>query len=174
MILLYDLFSDYRVTIDFMWNNDPEALVRINMVSDNKMSSRFPGPRMVAATVAASLGTCTSGVCCAYNGAQTVIETFVNQSFYDHYDIALSDTGLDALWGALSAQTDIGAIFGSLLINRFSEKFGRNKTGLLINSVIIIIGSILQSVSLACNACELLFLRRFICGFSLGLACIGN
>ncbi len=122
---------------------------------------------LILSTAAASFfGTVANGYQEILNCPQSLIEPFVNESIYLHYGVALSESHLTIVWSLLCGMLDFGAVFGALLMPIFAEKYGRNKTSLVINQLTTITGALLQALALPTFCCELLFIGRFIIGFA--------
>ncbi|XP_043227935.1 solute carrier family 2, facilitated glucose transporter member 1-like isoform X3 [Amphibalanus amphitrite] len=102
------------------------------------------------------------------NSPKTIIEQWVNGTYYSRYSEYISPEGITGIWSVTVSIFCVGGMLGAMFTGMFSDKFGR-KGGLLINNLFAIIGGILQGFSPLAGSYEMLIVGRFFCGVNCGL-----
>ncbi|XP_043918979.1 solute carrier family 2, facilitated glucose transporter member 1 [Protopterus annectens] len=103
------------------------------------------------------------------NAPQTVIESFLNQTWYRRYEQYISSSTLTTLWSLAVSIFSVGGMIGSFSVGLFVNRFGRRNSMLFVN-ILAFIASALMGLSKIANSFEMLIIGRFIIGLYSGLS----
>uniref|UniRef100_A0A914UMU1 Major facilitator superfamily (MFS) profile domain-containing protein n=1 Tax=Plectus sambesii TaxID=2011161 RepID=A0A914UMU1_9BILA len=104
----------------------------------------------------------------AMNVLQEFIMPFANQSFYDHYGVALTANGYSWLWSSLQSVQSVGIMISVFLFAPLMDNFGRRNTVMIFSSGIMLAGLIFQILAKSSNSFEMFGSGQFLCGVSQG------
>jgi SP family facilitated glucose transporter-like MFS transporter 1 len=102
------------------------------------------------------------------NAPQKIISQFINTTYDERHGEYMSTSQVTTWWSLAVSIYCVGGIFGGLLTGVVADRLGR-KGGLLWNNVAVLVGVVLELLSKAVSAYELLILGRLILGFNSGL-----
>ncbi|KAG5835297.1 solute carrier family 2, facilitated glucose transporter member 1-like [Anguilla anguilla] len=136
------------------------------MDSDSK---KVTGPLVMAVGVAV-IGSLQFGYNTGViNAPQSIIEEFMNETWFDRYNEKISENSLTTLWSLSVAIFSIGGIFGSFSVGLFVNRFGR-KYSMLMANVLAFVAAALMGFSKMAASWEMLIIGRFIVGLYSGLS----
>ncbi|KAM3878550.1 solute carrier family 2, facilitated glucose transporter member 1 [Diretmus argenteus] len=103
------------------------------------------------------------------NAPQKIIETFINETWFERYQEPIPETSLTSLWSIAVAIFSVGGIFGSFSVGLFVNRFGR-KNSMLMANVLAFVAAILMGFSKMSSSWEMLIIGRFVVGLYSGLS----
>ncbi|CAJ1050208.1 solute carrier family 2%2C facilitated glucose transporter member 1 [Xyrichtys novacula] len=103
------------------------------------------------------------------NAPQTVIETFINDTWRDRYQEEITPGSLTGIWSIAVSIFSVGGIFGSFSVGLFVNRFGRRNSMLMAN-VLSFIAAALMGFSKLASSWEMLIAGRFVVGLYSGLS----
>ncbi len=134
------------------------------------MADRPTGGLLLACLVHSSLGMSAYYYFSCINVPQELLQTFVNQSVYQHYDISLTGSQLRWLWSLTACSLIVGSIIGSMLLNHMVERFGSRDKSMVFHNLFMIAAGSAQMLAFPLNCFELLILGRLLAGLSVTIA----
>uniref|UniRef100_A0A1A8BK36 Solute carrier family 2 (Facilitated glucose transporter), member 1b n=1 Tax=Nothobranchius kadleci TaxID=1051664 RepID=A0A1A8BK36_NOTKA len=127
----------------------------------------FPLMMSVGAAVIGSLQFgYNSGV---INAPQKIIETFINETWYDRYKEPIPKSALTIIWSITISIFSVGGMIGSFSVGLFVNRLGRRNSMLTAN-VLAFIAAALMGFSKIANSWEMLIIGRFVIGLHSGLS----
>ncbi|KAL8179958.1 UNVERIFIED_CONTAM: hypothetical protein K2H54_000847 [Gekko kuhli] len=96
------------------------------------------------------------------------IHKFLNESWRERHQAALSPGMLTLLWSTVASIFSLGGLFGAHLGGSLAIRLGR-KGGLLTNNFIAILAALLMGISSPTGLFELLIVGRFLIGMNTGI-----
>ncbi|XP_028261178.1 solute carrier family 2, facilitated glucose transporter member 1 [Parambassis ranga] len=103
------------------------------------------------------------------NAPQTIIENFINETWFERYNEPITKNTITALWSLAIAIFSVGGILGSFSVGLFVNRFGRRNSMLMAN-VLAFIAAILMGFSKMASSWEMLIAGRFVVGLYSGLS----
>ncbi|KAJ8384276.1 hypothetical protein AAFF_G00207370 [Aldrovandia affinis] len=103
------------------------------------------------------------------NAPQKIIESFLNDTWFDRYAEPIPSSYRTSLWSISVAIFSVGGIFGSFSVGLFVNRFGRRNSMLMAN-VLAFISAILMGFSKLAGSFEMLIIGRFVVGLYSGLS----
>ncbi|TDH13688.1 hypothetical protein EPR50_G00035920 [Perca flavescens] len=103
------------------------------------------------------------------NAPQKIIEKFINETYFERYQEAISKTTLTAIWSLAVSIFSVGGIVGSFSVGLFVNRFGRRNSMLMAN-VLAFIAAALMGFSKMASSWEMLIVGRFVVGLYSGLS----
>ncbi|XP_029907519.1 solute carrier family 2, facilitated glucose transporter member 1 isoform X1 [Myripristis murdjan] len=103
------------------------------------------------------------------NAPQKIIETFINETWFERYNDPITETTLTSLWSISVAIFSVGGIFGSFSVGLFVNRFGR-KNSMLMANVLAFAAAALMGFSKMSSSWEMLIIGRFVVGLYSGLS----
>ncbi|KAF1392020.1 hypothetical protein PFLUV_G00048150 [Perca fluviatilis] len=103
------------------------------------------------------------------NAPQKIIENFINETYFERYQEAISKTTLTAIWSVAVSIFSVGGIVGSFSVGLFVNRFGRRNSMLMAN-VLAFIAAALMGFSKMASSWEMLIVGRFVVGLYSGLS----
>ncbi|MEQ2255877.1 hypothetical protein ILYODFUR_018416 [Ilyodon furcidens] len=103
------------------------------------------------------------------NAPTTFIQTFINETFLQRWDIQLEDYQVTLVWTIIVSIFSLGGLAGALLAGPMTIRFGR-KNCLLLNNVFLMSGALLALTSRAAGSFEMIILSRFLIGINAGIS----
>ncbi|XP_053308783.1 solute carrier family 2, facilitated glucose transporter member 11-like [Spea bombifrons] len=97
------------------------------------------------------------------------IQGFINNTWYQRYGTTLNPDTVMLLWSFIVSVYSIGGLIGSLVVGYLSVTFGRKKTQLY-NNVVVLLGALLMGISRTANSFEMIILGRFLYGINAGVS----
>ncbi|CAF3404240.1 unnamed protein product [Rotaria sp. Silwood1] len=101
------------------------------------------------------------------NAPSELIKNDMNEIYIKRYNSTISAYNQDILYSTAISVIALGGVLGGLLATPLSDRFGR-KTGLLLNNIPAVIGSILMVISKFIASFEAFIVGRILIGFSAG------
>ncbi|XP_028431160.1 solute carrier family 2, facilitated glucose transporter member 1 isoform X2 [Perca flavescens] len=98
-----------------------------------------------------------------------IIEKFINETYFERYQEAISKTTLTAIWSLAVSIFSVGGIVGSFSVGLFVNRFGRRNSMLMAN-VLAFIAAALMGFSKMASSWEMLIVGRFVVGLYSGLS----
>ncbi|XP_013864997.1 solute carrier family 2, facilitated glucose transporter member 1 [Austrofundulus limnaeus] len=103
------------------------------------------------------------------NAPQKVIESFINETWFDRYQEQVTKSSLTAIWSIAVSIFSVGGIFGSFSVGLFVNRLGRRNSMLAAN-VLAFIAAALMGFSKMASSWEMLIAGRFVVGLFSGLS----
>ncbi|XP_030632542.1 LOW QUALITY PROTEIN: solute carrier family 2, facilitated glucose transporter member 1 [Chanos chanos] len=103
------------------------------------------------------------------NAPQKIIETFLNETWFDRYEEPITKSSLTSLWSVAVAIFSVGGIIGSFSVGLFVNRFGRRNSMLMVN-VLAFLAAALMGFSKMGGSWEMLIIGRFVIGLYSGLS----
>ncbi|KAL6112058.1 slc2a11 [Pungitius sinensis] len=103
------------------------------------------------------------------NAPATFIQTFVNETFLERWDIQLEDYQVTLVWSIIVSIFSLGGFAGSLIAGPMTIRFGR-KNCLLLNNVFLMTGAVLAVTSRAAKSFEMIIISRVLVGINAGIS----
>ncbi|CAF2965928.1 unnamed protein product [Rotaria sp. Silwood2] len=101
------------------------------------------------------------------NAPSQLIKNYISEIYIKRYNSTIGAYEQDILYSTAISVVALGGVFGGLLATPLSDRFGR-KTGLLLNNIPAIIGSILMVISKFIASFEAFIIGRILIGFTAG------
>ncbi|XP_048370092.1 solute carrier family 2, facilitated glucose transporter member 11-like isoform X2 [Sphaerodactylus townsendi] len=140
------------------------------LLKDAGHRRKLPTWMLFLATCAAGIGgTFQYGYNVSVINAPTEhIHKFLNDTWWERYQAALSPGMLTLLWSTVASIFSLGGLFGAHLGGRLAIWLGR-KGGLLMNNFIAVLAALLMGISSPTGLYELLIAGRFLIGVNTGI-----
>uniref|UniRef100_A0A146RHV5 Monocarboxylate transporter 7 n=1 Tax=Fundulus heteroclitus TaxID=8078 RepID=A0A146RHV5_FUNHE len=103
------------------------------------------------------------------NAPTTFIQTFINETFLQRWDIQLEDFQVTLVWTIIVSIFSLGGFAGALIAGPMTIRFGRKKC-LLLNNVFLMSGALLALTSRAAGSFEMIVLSRVLIGINAGIS----
>ncbi|XP_076012894.1 solute carrier family 2, facilitated glucose transporter member 11-like [Genypterus blacodes] len=103
------------------------------------------------------------------NAPTTFIQTFINETFRERWDIQLQDYQVTLLWTIIVSIFSLGGLAGALIAGPMTIRFGRKKC-LLMNNVFLMSGALLALTSRAAKSFEMIIISRVLIGINAGIS----
>ncbi|TNN84367.1 Solute carrier family 2, facilitated glucose transporter member 11 [Liparis tanakae] len=97
------------------------------------------------------------------------IQTFVNETFLERWDIQLEDYQVTLVWTIIISIFSFGGFAGSLIAGPMTIRFGRKKC-LLLNNIFLMTGALLAVTSRAAKSFEMILIARVLVGINAGIS----
>ncbi|CAF0966363.1 unnamed protein product [Rotaria sordida] len=101
------------------------------------------------------------------NAPSELIKNYINEVSVKRYNSTISAYNQDILYATAISVVALGGVLGGLAALPLTDRFGR-KTGLLLNNIPAIIGSVLMVISKYIASFEAFIVGRILIGFSAG------
>ncbi|CAF0893742.1 unnamed protein product [Adineta steineri] len=101
------------------------------------------------------------------NAPSELIKNYTQQIYLKRYNSTISEYKQDILYSTAISVVALGGVLGGLLATPLSDRFGR-KTGLLLNNIPAVIGSVLMVLSKFIGSFEAFIVGRILIGFAAG------
>jgi len=102
------------------------------------------------------------------NNGVYALKQFINTSYYHQYEVEPSESTINLIFSTAVSIFAIGGMIGSFFVGFFADKFGR-KRSMLVNNILVVIAVGLVILSNIVNTYQLLIISRFIFGVNCGL-----
>ncbi|KAM3622523.1 uncharacterized protein V6R79_026204 [Siganus canaliculatus] len=103
------------------------------------------------------------------NSPTTFIQTFINETFLERWDIQLEDYQVTLVWTIIVSIFSLGGLIGALIAGPMTIRFGRKKC-LLLNNVFLMTGALCAVTSRAAKSFEMIILSRILIGINAGIS----
>ncbi|XP_037535265.1 solute carrier family 2, facilitated glucose transporter member 11-like [Nematolebias whitei] len=103
------------------------------------------------------------------NAPTTFIQTFINETFLQRWDIQLEDYQVMLLWTIIVSIFSLGGFAGALIAGPMTIRFGRKKS-LLLNNIFLMSGALLALTSRAAKSFEMIIISRVLIGINAGIS----
>uniref|UniRef100_A0A3B5ARV3 Solute carrier family 2, facilitated glucose transporter member 11-like n=1 Tax=Stegastes partitus TaxID=144197 RepID=A0A3B5ARV3_9TELE len=114
-------------------------------------------------------GTLQYGYNLAIMNAPTVfIQTFINETFLERWDIQLEDYQVTLVWTIIVSIFSLGGFAGALIAGPMTIRFGKNC--LLLNNIFLMSGALLALTSRAAKSFEMIIISRILVGINAGMS----
>ncbi|XP_023810453.1 solute carrier family 2, facilitated glucose transporter member 11 isoform X2 [Oryzias latipes] len=138
------------------------------MVQGAQKGSHLTLVLMVAS--AAVGGTLQYGYNLAIMNAPTAfIQTFINETFLERWDIQLEDYQVTVVWTIIVSIFSLGGFTGALIAGPMTIHYGRKKC-LLLNNLFLMSAALLALTSRAAKSFEMIILSRVLTGINAGIS----
>ncbi|XP_063050885.1 solute carrier family 2, facilitated glucose transporter member 11-like isoform X2 [Engraulis encrasicolus] len=103
------------------------------------------------------------------NAPTTYVATFINQTWTERYESAISEELLTLFWSIIVSIFTLGGLVGSWVGGTLAIKYGR-KGALLLNNIFALLAAFFFGLSYFCRVFEMLIVARFLSGINGGVA----
>ncbi|KAK2915120.1 solute carrier family 2, facilitated glucose transporter member 11 [Channa argus] len=103
------------------------------------------------------------------NAPTTYIQTFVNETFLERWDIQLENYQVTLVWTIIVSIFSFGGFVGALIAGPMTIRFGRKKC-LLLNNIFLMTGALLALTSRAAKSFEMIIISRVLVGINAGIS----
>ncbi|XP_040890147.1 solute carrier family 2, facilitated glucose transporter member 11 [Toxotes jaculatrix] len=103
------------------------------------------------------------------NAPTTFIQTFINETFLERWDIQLEDYQVTLVWTIIVSIFSLGGFAGALIAGPMTIRFGRKKC-LLLNNIFLMTGALLAVTSRATKSFEMIIISRVLVGINAGIS----
>ncbi|XP_063768085.1 solute carrier family 2, facilitated glucose transporter member 11 isoform X3 [Eleginops maclovinus] len=103
------------------------------------------------------------------NTPATFIQTFVNETFLERWDMLLEDYQVTLVWTIIVSIFSLGGFAGALIAGPLTIRFGRKKC-LLLNNIFLMTGALLAVTSRAAKSFEMIIIARVLVGINAGIS----
>uniref|UniRef100_A0A674PFP8 Solute carrier family 2 member 11 n=1 Tax=Takifugu rubripes TaxID=31033 RepID=A0A674PFP8_TAKRU len=103
------------------------------------------------------------------NAPTTFIQTFINETFLERWDVQLEDYQVTLVWTVIVSIFSLGGLMGALIAGPMTIRFGR-KNCLLLNNVFLMTAALFAVSSRASRSFEMIIISRFLVGISAGVS----
>eukprot|EP00066_Takifugu_rubripes_P007660 XP_003973362.1 PREDICTED: solute carrier family 2, facilitated glucose transporter member 11-like [Takifugu rubripes] len=103
------------------------------------------------------------------NAPTTFIQTFINETFLERWDVQLEDYQVTLVWTVIVSIFSLGGLMGALIAGPMTIRFGR-KNCLLLNNVFLMTAALFAVSSRASRSFEMILISRFLVGISAGVS----
>uniref|UniRef100_A0A8C2ZMW6 Solute carrier family 2, facilitated glucose transporter member 5 n=1 Tax=Cyclopterus lumpus TaxID=8103 RepID=A0A8C2ZMW6_CYCLU len=103
------------------------------------------------------------------NAPTTFIQTFVNETFLERWNIQLEDYQVTLVWTIIVSIFSLGGFAGALIAGPMTIRFGRKKC-LLLNNIFLMTGALLAVTSRAAKSFEMILIARVLVGINAGIS----
>ncbi|CAN9511801.1 unnamed protein product [Ophioblennius macclurei] len=115
-------------------------------------------------------GTLQYGYNLAIMNAPTVfIQTFINETFLERWDIQLEDYQVTLVWTIIVSIFSLGGLAGALIAGPMTIRFGR-KNCLLLNNIFLMSSALFALTSRAAKSFEMIIISRVLVGINAGIS----
>jgi len=101
------------------------------------------------------------------NAPEAIIKDFCNQTYFKRYEVYISESGLNLLWGFTVAAFAAGGMIGSFGMGSIANKLGLIKC-FWYNNILALIAAALMGFSKLASSFEMIVIGRFIIGMNSG------
>jgi len=102
------------------------------------------------------------------NAPAASIQSFTNQSYYEHYGKYLDKTGQDTIFTIITSAFIVGGMAGAMGGGFVADKIGR-KRGLIVSQITGLLGGVIMAISKPTSSWEVLLVGRLVVGLTAGL-----
>uniref|UniRef100_A0A665VJK1 Solute carrier family 2, facilitated glucose transporter member 5 n=1 Tax=Echeneis naucrates TaxID=173247 RepID=A0A665VJK1_ECHNA len=99
------------------------------------------------------------------NAPTTFIQTFINETFLERWDIQLEDYQVTLVWTIIVSIFSLGGLAGALIAGPMTIRFGRKKC-LLLSNIFLMSGALLAVTSRAAKSFEMIIISRILVGIN--------
>ncbi|XP_013861785.1 solute carrier family 2, facilitated glucose transporter member 11 [Austrofundulus limnaeus] len=103
------------------------------------------------------------------NAPTTFIQTFINETFLQRWDIQLEDYQVTLVWTIIVSIFSLGGFAGALIAGPMTIRFGRKKC-LLLNNIFLMSGALFALTSRAAKSFEMIIISRVLIGINAGIS----
>ncbi|XP_038551167.1 solute carrier family 2, facilitated glucose transporter member 11-like [Micropterus salmoides] len=103
------------------------------------------------------------------NSPTAFIQTFVNETFLERWDIQLEDYQVTLVWTMIVSIFSLGGFAGAIIAGPMTIRFGRKKC-LLLNNIFLMTGALLAVTSRAAKSFEMIIISRVLVGINAGIS----
>uniref|UniRef100_A0A8C8DYW5 Solute carrier family 2, facilitated glucose transporter member 5 n=1 Tax=Oryzias sinensis TaxID=183150 RepID=A0A8C8DYW5_9TELE len=103
------------------------------------------------------------------NASTAFIQTFINETFLERWDIQLEDYQVTVVWTIIVSIFSLGGFTGALIAGPMTIHYGRKKC-LLLNNLFLMSAAVLALTSRAAKSFEMIILSRFLTGINAGIS----
>uniref|UniRef100_A0A3Q3T2V7 Solute carrier family 2, facilitated glucose transporter member 5 n=1 Tax=Mastacembelus armatus TaxID=205130 RepID=A0A3Q3T2V7_9TELE len=103
------------------------------------------------------------------NAPTTFIQTFINETFLERWDIQLENYQVTLVWTIIVSIFSLGGFAGALIAGPMTIRFGRKKC-LLLNNIFLMTGALLALTSRAAKSFEMIIVSRVLVGINSGIS----
>uniref|UniRef100_A0A665VJC8 Solute carrier family 2, facilitated glucose transporter member 5 n=1 Tax=Echeneis naucrates TaxID=173247 RepID=A0A665VJC8_ECHNA len=103
------------------------------------------------------------------NAPTTFIQTFINETFLERWDIQLEDYQVTLVWTIIVSIFSLGGLAGALIAGPMTIRFGRKKC-LLLSNIFLMSGALLAVTSRAAKSFEMIIISRILVGINAGIS----
>ncbi|XP_061584500.1 solute carrier family 2, facilitated glucose transporter member 11-like [Cololabis saira] len=103
------------------------------------------------------------------NAPTTYIQTFINDTFLERWNMQLEDYEVTLLWTIIVSIFSLGGLAGALIAGPMTIHFGRKKC-LLLNNIFLMTGALLALTSRAAKSFEMIIISRVLIGINAGIS----
>uniref|UniRef100_A0A8C6V1W7 Solute carrier family 2, facilitated glucose transporter member 5 n=1 Tax=Neogobius melanostomus TaxID=47308 RepID=A0A8C6V1W7_9GOBI len=103
------------------------------------------------------------------NAPTTFIQTFINETFLERWDIQLEDYQVTLVWTIIVSIFSLGGFTGAFIAGPMTIRFGR-KNCLLLNNIFLMSGAFLAVTSRAAGSFEMIIISRVLVGINAGIS----
>ncbi|XP_030585894.1 solute carrier family 2, facilitated glucose transporter member 11 [Archocentrus centrarchus] len=103
------------------------------------------------------------------NAPTTFIQTFINETFIERWDIQLEDYQVTLVWTIIVSIFSLGGFAGALISGPMTIRFGRKKC-LLLNNIFLMTAALLALLSRAARSFEMIIISRVLVGINAGIS----
>eukprot|EP00064_Thunnus_orientalis_P012581 superscaffoldBa00001947_g12616 len=102
------------------------------------------------------------------NSPTTFIQTFINETIMERWDIQLEDYQVTLVWTIIVSIFSLGGFAGAIIAGPMTIRFGRKKC-LLLSNIFLMSGSLLALTSRAARSFEMIIISRVLVGINAAL-----
>jgi SP family facilitated glucose transporter-like MFS transporter 1 len=102
------------------------------------------------------------------NAPAASIQSFTNQSYYEHYGEYLDKTQQDTIFTIITSAFIVGGMVGAMGGGFVADKIGR-KRGLIVSQITGLLGGVIMAISKPTSSWEVLLVGRLVVGLTAGL-----
>jgi len=102
------------------------------------------------------------------NAPAADIQSFTNQSYYEHYGKYLDKAGQDTIFTIITSAFIVGGMAGAMGGGFVADRIGR-KRGLIVSQVTGLLGGVIMAISKPTMSWEVLLVGRLVVGLTAGL-----
>ncbi|XP_029990156.1 solute carrier family 2, facilitated glucose transporter member 11 [Sphaeramia orbicularis] len=103
------------------------------------------------------------------NAPTTFIQTFINETFLERWDIQLEDYQVTLVWTIIVSIFSLGGFAGAIIAGPMTIYFGRKKC-LLLNNIFLMTGALFAVTSRAAKSFEMIMISRVLVGINAGIS----
>ncbi|XP_063065063.1 solute carrier family 2, facilitated glucose transporter member 5-like [Engraulis encrasicolus] len=103
------------------------------------------------------------------NSPSFYMQSFYRRAYFDRYLEPMDENLLTLLWSLTVSMFPLGGFFGSLMVGRMVNAFGR-KGALLYNNFFSIVAAIMMGTSEIATSFEMIIVARFLVGICAGIS----
>ncbi|XP_028262295.1 solute carrier family 2, facilitated glucose transporter member 11 [Parambassis ranga] len=103
------------------------------------------------------------------NAPTTYIQTFINETFWERWNIQLEDYQVTLVWTIIVSIFSLGGLAGALIAGPMTIRFGRKKC-LLLNNIFLMSAALLALTSRTARSFEMIIISRVLVGINAGIS----